>query len=256
MKRPAKGAAGDGFHGVTPITTGQPAAQTVLNVKAGVVAPDGASPIRILVVDDHPIVRRGLSSCLAGYPHLRIVGEAANGKEAILKANALLPDVVLMDIEMPKLDGLASTQVLAREQPKSKVLILSVHKDEQCLRQIMQAGALGYVSKEATPAELVQAIETVAGGNKFFGSNTAAMLKDSPPRKQLSPREQTVLAGIAEGLSNKEIASRLGLGVRTVETHRERLMRKLKIHHTAGLTRLAISLGLTFSPEHNSPAEA
>jgi DNA-binding NarL/FixJ family response regulator len=185
---------------------------------------------------------------LDGYEHLVVVGEAANGKEAISQTNALSPDVVLMDIEMPKLDGLAATQVLAREEPKSKVLILSVHKDAQYLVQIMQAGALGFISKEATPTELVRAIETVAAGNKFFGSNTAATLKESTARKRLSPREQKVLAGIAEGLSNKEIASRLGLGVRTVETHRERLMRKLNIHSTAGLTRFAISQGLTFFP--------
>lgn len=218
--------------------------------------------IRILIVDDHPVVRQGLISCLADYHHLVIVGEAGNGKEAILKANALQPDVVLMDIEMPKMDGLSATEVLTRENPGSRVLIVSVHKDSEYLLRMSRVGARGYVSKDASPSELVQAIETVAAGRSFYSSTVAPMalrqlLKRNPGApgpKQLSPRERQVLGAIAEGMSNKEIASRMNLSVRTIETHRERIMRKLDIHTVAGLTRSAIAMGLIPLPADQAPA--
>ena len=208
-------------------------------------------PIRVLLVDDHPIVRRGLRSFLAKQKHLVVVGEAENGKEAITKANTLAPDVVLMDLEMPKMDGLAATAVLAREQPQSKVLIVTMHNDSQYLMRIIRSGARGYVSKEADPGDLIRAIESVAAGRSFYGSDVSGIIVNNLKAdtgtletKKLSPREREVLMAIAEGLTNKEIAARLNLGVRTVETHRERIMRKLNIHSVAGLTRHALSLGL------------
>jgi two-component system, NarL family, nitrate/nitrite response regulator NarL len=252
MKAPQQGATrGRSQSHATSIHKIQTANESGFNANPCVVEPASPNPIRVLLVDDHPIVRRGLSGCLAGYKHLLIVGEAGDGQEAIAKTKALSPDVVLMDIEMPKLDGLAATTVLRKENPKSKVLILSMHKDSQYVLRIIRAGAHGYVSKEASPAELVQALETVGAGMSFFGSEVASLAlnqmlksKEDIPAKQLSPREHEVLVAIAEGSSNKEIASRLGLGVRTVETHRERIMRKLNIHSIAGLTRFAITAGL------------
>lgn len=208
--------------------------------------------IRILVADDHPVVRKGLQSCLARQERLRIVGEAANGDEALQKCRELMPDVVLMDISMPRMNGLAVTEVLRKEAPNLKVLILSVHSNRDYIFRVIQAGAHGYVSKEAPPEELLRAIESVFSGEPFFSEEIArAALSQfisnggkKEPFAQLTCREREVLVLIAEGQSNKEIADRLGIGVRTIETHRERIMRRLNIHSVAGLTRYAIANGL------------
>ncbi len=217
--------------------------------------------IKLLLVDDHPVVRRGISSCLARQERLSIVGEAGDGIEAVRKAKELAPDIVLMDIDMPHMDGLAVTEVLRKELPNIKVLILSMHSNTDYVLRIIQSGARGYVLKEASPEELVRAIETVESGESFFSPDIARVALnqfvrgpgEGPTPSQLTNREREVLIQIAEGLSNKEIASRLGVGVRTVETHRERIMRKLNIHSVAGLTKFAIAKGLiTLREEHNS----
>jgi two-component system, NarL family, nitrate/nitrite response regulator NarL len=208
--------------------------------------------IRVLVADDHPVVRKGLQSCLAGHKRLRIVGEAADGDEAVQKALTLGPDLVLMDLVMPRLNGLAATERLRREAPRIKVLILSMHNNRDYILRIMRAGAHGYVSKEASPKELLQAIECVHRGETFFSPQIAqAALRHvvqnggkKDPLAQLTDREREILALVAEGQSNKEIANRLDLGVRTVETHRERIMRRLDVHSVAGLTKFAIAHGL------------
>lgn len=207
--------------------------------------------IKLLLVDDHPVVRKGISSCLARHEHLQIVGEAANGAEAIQKTRELMPDIVLMDIDMPEMNGLAVTEVLRKEVPKIKVLILSMHSNSEYVMRIIQSGAAGYVLKEAPTEELVSAIEAVNAGEAFFSPEVARVALNKYVRgagenaaAQLTNREREVLIQIAEGLSNKEIASKLGVGVRTVETHRERIMRKLNIHSVAGLTKFAISQGL------------
>jgi len=213
------------------------------------------------VADDHPVVRKGLQTCLARQPRLRIVGEAADGDEALRKARELGPDVVLMDISMPGMNGLAVTEVLRKEAPQIKVLILSVHNNKEYIFRVIQAGAHGYVSKEAPPEEVVRAIETVFGGEPFFSEDIArAALSEfvtsggkKEPFAQLTSREREVLVQIAEGKSNKEIADRLGIGVRTIETHRERIMRRLNIHSVAGLTKYAIANGLV-SLESDSAA--
>jgi two-component system nitrate/nitrite response regulator NarL len=210
------------------------------------------SRIKLLLVDDHPIVRKGISSCLARQERLTIVGEAADGIEAVRKAKELSPDIVLMDIDMPHMNGLAVTEVLRREMPNIKVLILSMHSNTDYVLRIIQSGARGYILKEASTEELVKAIETVESGEAFFSPDVARVALnqfvrgpgDAPSTSQLTNREREVLVQIAEGLSNKEIASHLGVGVRTVETHRERIMRKLNIHSVAGLTKFAISKGL------------
>ena len=208
--------------------------------------------IKVLVADDHPVVRKGLQSCLARQGRIRVVGEAADGDEALRKVRELKPDVVLMDISMPGMNGLAVTEVLRREAPQVKVLVISVHRNKDAIFRVIQAGAHGYVSKEAPSEEVVRAIETLAAGEPFFSEEIArAALSEfvtsggkKEPFSQLTSREREVLVQIAEGKSNKEIADALRIGVRTIETHRERIMRRLNIHSVAGLTKYAIANGL------------
>jgi len=204
------------------------------------------------VADDHPVVRKGMSSCLARHEHLAIVGEAGEGREAVAKTKALLPDVILLDIDMPGMSGLAVSEVLRKELPQVKVLILSMHQRAEYLLRILQSGARGYVLKDAPTDELVKAIETVYAGESYFSPEIARLALnqfvqgngEGPDLVTVTMRERQVLALIAEGLSNKEIATQLNVGVRTIETHRERIMRKLNIHSIAGLTRFAIAKGL------------
>jgi two-component system nitrate/nitrite response regulator NarL len=215
-----------------------------------------------LVADDHPVVRKGLQICLAKQGNMRIVGEAADGDEALRKARELSPHVVLMDISMPGMNGLAVTEVLRKELPQIKVLILSVHNNKEYIFRVIQAGAHGYVSKEAPPEEVLRAIESVYEGEPFFSEDIArAALSEfvtsggkKEPFAQLTSREREVLVEIAEGKSNKEIADRLGIGVRTIETHRERIMRRLNIHSVAGLTKYAIANGLISLEGGSAPA--
>jgi two-component system nitrate/nitrite response regulator NarL len=215
--------------------------------------------IKVLVVDDHPVVRKGLHTCLARQDRLKIVGEASNGDEAIAKTRELSPDIVLMDIDLPGMSGLAVTELLRKESPSLKVLVLSVHSNKDYIFRIIQAGAHGYVSKESSPDELLRAIETVCEGEPFFSPEIARAALNQlvtsggkkEPFAQLTDREREVLALIAEGRSNKEVASQLGIGVRTIETHRERIMRKLGIHTIAGLTRFAILNGVISLEQSN-----
>lgn len=208
--------------------------------------------IRVMVVDDHPVVRRGISLCLSRQPQIAIVGEAGDGREAIRLARELQPDLILMDIDMPHMTGLAVAEVLQREMPRVKVLILSMHSNSDYVVRIIQSGARGFILKEAPAEELVRAIEMVNAGDAYFSPDVARVALNKfvqgagngaePP--SLTSREREVLMLIADGLSNKEIACQLNVGVRTVETHRERIMRKLDIHSVAGLTKYAISTGL------------
>jgi two-component system nitrate/nitrite response regulator NarL len=208
--------------------------------------------IRILVADDHPVVRKGLQSCLEKQESLKLVGEASDGDEALEKILALKPDVVLLDISMPRRDGLTVTAALRKSAPQVKVLILSMHSNKEYLFRIIQAGAHGYVSKGASPDQLLHAIQSVHQGETFFSPEVAQAALNQlvnnggkkEPFAQLTTREREVLILIAQGRSNKEIASQLGIGVRTIETHRERIMRRLDIHSVAGLTKFAIANGL------------
>ena len=208
---------------------------------------------RVLIVDDHPVVRKGLQSCLAARDNLKIVGESSNGEDAIKQAREHLPDIVLVDMQMPGMDGLALTEALKKEAPAAKVLILSMQGQRDAVLRIIRAGARGYVLKDAPTDELVRAIETVHGGEAYFSGPVAKIAlnqyvneaDETKPVAKLSDREREVLALIAEGKSNKEIAMHLGIGVRTTETHRERIMRKLNIHSVAGLTKFAIANGIS-----------
>jgi DNA-binding NarL/FixJ family response regulator len=204
----------------------------------------------LLVVDDHPVVRKGIRSCLARHPKFQVVGEAGDGKAALEKARELAPDIALVDLDLPEMDGLAVTEVLRHELPQIKVVILSMHTSSENVMRLVQAGARGYLLKGASPEELVRAIEAVETGETFFSPEVARLALDQfarvageNPAAELTGREREVLVQIAEGLSNKEIAARLEVGVRTVETHRERIMRKLGIHSIAGLTKHAIAKG-------------
>lgn len=210
--------------------------------------------IRLLIVDDHPIVRRGLTMCFAQQPRIQVVGEACDGRDALNKARELRPEIILMDIDMPQMNGLAVTDLLRREMPEIKVLILSMYANTDYVMRIIQCGARGFVIKEAPTEEVLKAIETVHAGGSHFSPDVARVALNhvvrgsngdhTAPVMRLTNREREVLLQIAEGLSNKEIAYTLNIGVRTVETHRERIMRKLDIHSIAGLTRFAISQGL------------
>ena len=210
------------------------------------------SPIRILLVDDHPVVRKGIGSCLARHRHLLIVGEAGDGFEAVAKAKELLPDIVLLDIDLPQMNGFGVADLLRKELAKVKVLMLSMHQRPEFIPRILESGTRGYVLKNAPAEELVQAIETVDAGGTYFSPEIARMAINQvvqgngggPDVRELTSREREVLVLVAEGLSNKEIADKLNVGVRTVETHRERIMRKLNIHSIAGLTRFALAKGL------------
>jgi two-component system nitrate/nitrite response regulator NarL len=210
--------------------------------------------IRLLLVDDHPVVRRGMRSCLEGIRHVEVVDEAVDGKEAMEKVKALSPDIVLMDIDMPVMNGLEATKLLREEFPDTRVLILSIHTNKEYVLQIIRSGAQGYVLKDASPADLVRAIESVDSGEPFFSPDISQIVLNQYLEEagadaagdtvKLTTRERQVLAMIAGGQSNKEMASELNVGVRTIETHRERVMNKLNIHSVAGLTKYAITNGI------------
>jgi two-component system nitrate/nitrite response regulator NarL len=208
--------------------------------------------IKVLLVDDHPVVRRGIRFCLAQREHIEVVGEASDGVEGLSLARQTEPDVVLTDIDMPNMNGLAFAEALRREMPSVRVLVLSMYANTEYILRIIQSGAKGYVLKEADPEELIHAVEAAHRGDAFFSPEAARVALNQfvrgpsqlPLSAELTQREHEVLVGIAEGLSNKEIASNLGVGVRTIESHREHIMAKLGIHTVAGLTKFAIAKGI------------
>jgi len=206
-------------------------------------------------VDDHPIVLEGIKSHLSAQDGFEVVGDAADGEEAIRQARRLLPDIILMDISMPHMNGLEAMTLLRKEVPNAKVLVLTMHDKKEYISQIFRLGARGYLLKDTSPAELVHAIRSIHAGELVFSSTVSRILVGElvsewekelkrPRSSELSEREREVLVLIAEGHSNKEIADRLLVGVRTIETHREHIMRKLNIHTVAGLTKFTIAKGM------------
>jgi two-component system response regulator NreC len=207
--------------------------------------------VRILLADDHGVVRKGLRLLLEQHEGFEVVGEAADGREAVHLAAERKPDVVVMDIGMPLLNGIGATEQILQKRPETGVVILSMHSDETYLVRALNAGARGYLLKDSADADLVRAIEAVAGGRPFFSPSIAQALLDDYLRglqqrrvqdsyDLLTPREKEVLQLLAEGKSNKEVASLLSLSVYTVETHRTNIMQKLNLHNTAELVLYAV----------------
>lgn len=217
------------------------------------------TPIRLVLVDDHLIVREGLRHVLEEAPEFSIIGEGATAAEAIRLAGELTPDVLVLDISMPGGSGLHAVPEILECAPQTRVLMLSVHDDAEYILESVRAGAHGYCRKDSAPDELRRAIRTVFAGDTYFSALIAQRVaqalregksaKDveppTPPGTEvLSPREREVLRFIAQGLANKEIASQLGISTRTVEAHRQALMKKLGIHTVAGLTRYCLEHGI------------
>jgi len=211
------------------------------------------SKLRIMLADDHETVREGLKMIVDAQDDMEVVGVAADGREAVAKAQQLLPDVLVMDISMPKLNGLKATEKLNEVCPQVKVLTLSRHADDGYLRELLAAGACAYVLKQSAPTELIHAIRAVAAGGKYIDPRLAGKVmgtysgRSGAPRGEvkgsLSDRESEVLRLIALGYSNKEIAASLSLSVKTIEVHKANAMRKLNITSRINLVRYAIFQG-------------
>lgn len=211
-----------------------------------------AKKLRILVADDHELVRRGIRGLLRARRDWKVVGEAANGREAAEKAKKLKPDVAILDISMPDLDGLQATRQIREAAPRTSVVILTMHESDQMVRRVLEAGALGYVLKSDLATRLVRAVRDVSAGRLSLTPRVSdivvkGFLKNaSPPelrensRTRPTPREVQIIRHLAEGKSNKEIAGGLGITIRTVETHRAKIMLKLGLHSLAELIHYAI----------------
>jgi DNA-binding NarL/FixJ family response regulator len=211
--------------------------------------------VRILLADDHKIVREGLRSILENELGMSVIGQAEDGRTALILSQKLRPDVVIIDISMPDLNGIEATRQILTQNPESKVIALSMHSDKRYVIQMLDAGAAGYLLKQCAVDELQQAIRTVLAG-KFYVSPdvTGPVIRDylehlarseSPEKSSLTAKEREVLQLIAEGKSTKEIASILHVSVPTIETHRQHIMEKLNLHSVAELTKYAIRQGLT-----------
>lgn len=212
-----------------------------------------SAPVRVLLADDHTLVRAGLRKLLESSPAFEVVGEAGDGLALLALAEQLQPQLVLMDIAMPGLNGIEATARLCRMLPDIKVLILSMHQNEEYVRQALRHGAVAYLLKDAAPLELDLALGAVMRGETYLSPAVSKgvvndyvqrLRGDEPSAEALSPRQREVLQLIAEGHSTKEIARRLDLSVKTVDTHRSQLMKQLDIHEVAGLVRYAMRAGL------------
>lgn len=213
-------------------------------------------PVRIVLADDHALVRAGLRKLLESLPDIEVVGEAEDGRAALALVASHKPDLVLMDIAMPGLNGIEAAARLSREHPQVRALILSMHQNEDYVRQALRAGAAGYLLKDAAPVELELAIKAVLRGETYLSpavsrgvmSDYVQRLRgEDTPGEALTPRQRETLQLIAEGHTTKEIARRLNISVKTVETHRTQLMKQLDLHDVAGLVRYALRTGLISS---------
>lgn len=215
--------------------------------------------IRVLVADDHPIVREGLRALLEGQGDFQVIGEASNGQEAVDRALQMRPDVVLMDIGMPDMDGFEATRRIVKMSPTIRVLVLTVHEEEDYFYRALEVGAQGFLVKDAAPTELETAVRAVHRGGVFLHPPLAKRLvedylhrvstgEERSTYDTLSPREREILKLIGEGNTNQEIASHLSLSINTVQTHRSRIMDKLSLHSRAELMKYAVRMGLLREP--------
>jgi DNA-binding NarL/FixJ family response regulator len=208
--------------------------------------------LRVLVADDHEIVRKGLRSILEEQPGWEIAGEASDGREAVDKAKALKPDVSVLDVSMPGLNGLEATRQMLRNEPETKVLILTMHESDPLIREVLDAGARGYLLKSDASRDLVTAVDAIRRNKTFFTARVAQMVLDGyldkkpkaatedVPATRLTPRQREIVQLLAEGKSSKEVAVALRLSVKTAETHRANIMRRLDCHSVSELVRYAI----------------
>lgn len=211
--------------------------------------------ITVILAEDHEVVREGLRSLLNAESDIEIVGEAKTGREAVKMAIKLQPEVVVMDISMPQLNGLEATRQILRDTDHTKIIILSTYSDEDYVEQSTNAGAIGYLIKQSAASDLIRAIREAKQGNSYFSPSIArrmldhsrrAFIEGKPPSNKadsLTSREKETLQLIAEGMTNKAIGGELSISIKTVEKHRQQVMNKLNIHDIAGLTRYAISRG-------------
>lgn len=205
-------------------------------------------PVRIMIADDHELFRRGVAAELVKVPGWSVVAEAINGKDAVALAAELKPDIVVLDLTMPELNGLEAARRIIAAEPKARILILTAHESEQLVREVLSAGAQGYVLKSDAGRTLVEALQALLDGRPFFTSNVARMVLDGYLRnesadattEQLSAREREIVQLLAEGNSNKDIARVLNISVKTAETHRSNVMRKMGFESLPELVRYAI----------------
>ena len=213
--------------------------------------------IKILIADDHKMFRDGLKEILSKEKNMVITDEASNGSEAVKKMSSGQPDVVLMDIDMPGLNGIETTRQILQDHPQIKVLVLSMHSDSMYIISMLEAGAKGYILKTAGKEEMINAINAIAAGDSYFSSQVSSMILEQLQGKRkgknkhqhqgpiaLTPREYEVLKLIAQEFSNPEIATKLFISIRTVDTHRRNLLEKLGVKNTAGLVKYAMKMGL------------
>jgi two-component system NarL family response regulator len=202
--------------------------------------------IRILIVDDHPMVTEGIQAILESYDDLQIVGTLSNGQDAVDQAAGLAPDVILLDLNMPGLSGLNATEMILEVCPDARILILSMHDSPEYISTALNHGARGYILKDVPTDEIRTAIDVVMSGGEYLctGAKRSLQPKTADGREPLTSREQTILLELAQGKSNKDVAAGLNISVRTVETHRNNIRRKLGISSTAGLTRYALEHGV------------
>jgi two-component system nitrate/nitrite response regulator NarL len=212
---------------------------------------------KILIVDDHEVVRDGLKNILNSLDYISIAGEAGNGEDAVKMYSSLKPDLVIMDISMPGMNGIEATRVIKERDPDARILILTMHDNQEYLNQIIRSGAKGFILKNTDKEELLDAVKTVASGDNFFSKDISKLIIDNYIRTAketekndgykevpLTKREIEILKLIASGYSNQEIANILYISYNTVDTHRKNIMHKLSIKNTAGLVRYAIEKGL------------
>ncbi|WP_417741697.1 response regulator transcription factor [Salipiger sp.] len=203
-------------------------------------------PTRVVIVDDHPLVAEGIEAILESYDDIEVAATLSGGQEVIDRLEALAPDVILMDLNMPGLNGLSATEMILERRPETRILVLSMHDTPEYISNALGHGAMGYVLKDVPTDEIKRAIDAVMSGERYLCTGAEGALRPvmSGGREQLTNREQTVLLQLAQGRSNKEVAQVLDISVRTVETHRKNIKRKLGISSTAGLTRYALEHGM------------